>query len=81
MNQNIEQNLQEKVQQALDSIRPFLNNDGGDIELVSIEDDVVYVRLLGNCSGCHISASTMKLGVESTVKQFVPSIKEVVNVE
>lgn len=81
MNQNTEENLQEKVEQALESIRPFLNNDGGDIELVKIENDIVYVRLLGNCSGCHISASTMKLGVENTVKQFAPSIKEVVNVE
>lgn len=75
----MEENLQEKVEQALDSIRPFLKNDGGDIELVEIKDNVVYVKLLGNCSGCHISTSTMKLGVESTVKQFVPSIKEVIN--
>lgn len=76
----MEENLQEKVEQALDSIRPFLKNDGGDIELVEIKDNVVYVKLLGNCSGCHISTSTMKLGVESTVKQFVPSIKEVINI-
>lgn len=76
----MEENLQEKVEQALESIRPFLKGDGGDIELVEIKDNVVYVKLLGNCSGCHISTSTMKLGVESTVKQFVPSIKEVINI-
>ena len=81
MNQEIEEKLKDKVQQALDSIRPFLKNDGGDIELIDIKEDVVYVRLLGNCSGCHISNSTMKLGVENTVKQFVPSIKEVINIE
>ena len=81
MNQEIEKKLKDKVQQALDSIRPFLKNDGGDIELIDIKEDVVYVRLLGNCSGCHISNSTMKLGVENTVKQFVPSIKEVINIE
>ena len=81
MNQEIEENLEDKVQQALDSIRPFLKNDGGDIELIDIKEDIVYVRLLGNCSGCHISNSTMKLGVENTVKQFVPSIKEVINIE
>jgi len=69
MNQEIEEKLKDKVQQALDSIRPFL------------KEDIVYVRLLGNCSGCHISNSTMKLGVENTVKQFVPSIKEVINIE
>lgn len=76
----MEENLQEKVEQALESIRPFLNRDGGDIELVEIKDNVVYVRLLGNCSGCHISTSTMKLGVENTVKQYVPSIEKVINI-
>lgn len=81
MNQETEEKLKDKVQQALDSIRPFLKNDGGDIELIDIKEDIVYVRLLGNCSGCHISNSTMKLGVENTVKQFVPSIKEVINIE
>lgn len=75
----MEENLKERVQQALDSIRPFLKNDEGDIELVEIKDKVVYVRLLGNCSGCHISASTMKLGVENTIKQYAPDIVEVVN--
>ena len=80
MSQNTEETLQEKVEQALESIRPFLKNDGGDIELIEIKDEVVYVKLLGNCSGCHISASTMKLGVENTVKQFVPNIKEVINI-
>lgn len=79
MSKNTEGNLQKKVEQALESIRPFLRNDGGDIELVKIKDGVVYVKLLGNCSGCHISTSTMKLGVENTVKQFAPDIKEVVN--
>ena len=81
MNQETEEKLKDKVQQALDSIRPFLKNDGGDIELIDIKEDIVYVRLLGNCSGCHISNSTMKLGVENKVKQFVPSIKEVINIE
>lgn len=76
----MEENLQEKVEQALESIRPFLKGDGGDIELVEIKDNVVYVKLLGNCSGCHISTSTMKLGVENTVKQYAPSIKEVINI-
>ena len=81
MNQETEEKLKDKVQQALDSIRPFLKSDGGDIELIDIKEDIVYVRLLGNCSGCHISNSTMKLGVENTVKQFVPSIKEVIIIE
>ena len=70
-----------KVMEALDSIRPFLNNDGGDIELVDVVDNKVMVKLQGNCQGCPMSFSTMKLGVENTIKQFAPSIKEVVRVE
>lgn len=81
MNQNMtEENLNKKVEKALDSIRPFLNSDGGDIELVEIRDNIVYVKLLGNCCGCHINASTMKLGVENTVKQYAPSIEQVINI-
>ena len=70
-----------KVMEALESIRPFLNNDGGDIELVDVVDNKVMVKLQGNCQGCPMSFSTMKLGVENTIKQFAPSIKEVVSLE
>ena len=70
-----------KVMEALETIRPFLNNDGGDIELVDVVDHTVLVKLQGNCQGCPMSFYTMKLGVENTIKQFVPSIKEVVSVD
>ncbi len=70
-----------KVIDALESIRPFLNKDGGDIELIKIEDNKVYVKLKGNCNGCPMSISTMKLGVENTIKQFAPEISEVLNIE
>jgi Fe-S cluster biogenesis protein NfuA len=70
-----------KVLEALESIRPFLVNDGGDIELIEVKDNKVFVKLIGNCNGCPMSFSTMKLGVENTVKQFVPEITEVINVE
>ncbi|MCW0479208.1 NifU family protein [Riemerella anatipestifer] len=73
--------LEVRVENALESIRPFLNKDGGDIELIKIEDTVVYVKLLGNCSGCPVSFSTMKLGVENTVKEKVSEITRVENVE
>lgn len=75
------ENIVTKVLEALESIRPFLNEDGGDIELIDVIEDKVYVRLLGNCSSCPISFSTMKLGVESTIKQYAPEIKEVLSVE
>lgn len=70
-----------KVMEALESIRPFLKNDGGDIELIDVKDQKVFVKLQGNCSGCPMSFSTMKLGVENTIKQFAPEILEVVNVD
>lgn len=70
-----------KVLNALESIRPFLNKDGGDIELVDVKDQKVYVKLHGNCNGCPMSFSTMKLGVETTIKQHAPEILEVLNIE
>ena len=70
-----------KVMEALESIRPFLNRDGGDIELVDVKDNKVFVKLQGNCNGCPMSFSTMKLGVENTIKQYAPEIEEVLNID
>ena len=70
-----------EIEKALDEIRPFLQSDGGNIEFVSIEDDIVKVRLLGNCIGCSVNQMTLKNGVEMTIKKYVPTIKEVVSVE
>lgn len=69
-----------KVLNALESIRPFLNKDGGDIELVNVESNIVTVKLLGNCVQCSMSLSTMKLGVEKKIKEFAPEILEVISV-
>lgn len=69
-----------KVLEALESIRPFLKNDGGDIELINVENDKVYVKLIGNCDGCPMSFSTMTLGVENTIRQYAPEVTEVINV-
>ncbi|WP_026451029.1 NifU family protein [Aequorivita capsosiphonis] len=75
------QELTIKVEQALDEIRPFLQNDGGDISLVSIDDDkVVNVQLLGACVGCSVNQMTLKSGVEMTIKKYAPQIERVVNV-
>lgn len=69
------------VEKALDEIRPFLNSDGGDISLVEIIDDKhVKVRLEGACTSCSLSISTMKAGVETTIKKFVPQIETVENI-
>jgi len=66
---------------ALDEIRPFLNSDGGDISLISIEDDKhVKVRLEGACISCSVNQMTLKAGVETTIKKYVPQIETVVNI-
>ena len=71
--------LHDKVELALNNIRPFLQSDGGDIELVEITEDLIAkVKLVGACESCKMSASTMKAGVESTIKNFVPEIVSVV---
>lgn len=69
------------VEKALDEIRPFLESDGGNISLVSIDNDrLVTVRLEGACVGCSVNQMTLKSGVEMTIKKYVPQIEQVVNV-
>ena len=78
---NTNKDLVTKIQQALDSIRPYLQTDGGDITFVELTDDnVVKVKLLGACNSCPMSIQTLKLGVEKAVQNFVPEIKEVIAV-
>ena len=73
--------LKDKVEKALVEIRPYLIKDGGDVDLVSIENDTVSIRFLGACTDCSINKMTLVNGVEATIKQFVPQIKEVVLVQ
>ena len=73
--------VKNEVIKALDRIRPYLQNDGGDITLVDIEDDkIVKVRLEGTCTNCSVNQLTLKSGVEMTVKEFVPQIEKVISV-
>ncbi|MBU2062695.1 NifU family protein [Flavobacterium frigidarium] len=70
-----------EVQKALEEIRPFLKSDGGDITLISIEEDKhVKVRLEGACTSCSVNQMTLKAGVETTIKKFAPQIETVVNI-
>jgi Fe-S cluster biogenesis protein NfuA len=74
--------LLKKVEEALDSIRPYLQTDGGDILIDEITDDlVVKVKLLGACKSCNLNFQTLKVGVEQTIKKAVPEIKAVISVE
>lgn len=69
------------IEKALEEIRPFLNSDGGDITLISIEDEKhVKVRLEGACTSCSVSQMTMRAGVETTIKRYAPQIETVENV-
>jgi Fe-S cluster biogenesis protein NfuA len=72
--------LKEQVEKILDKIRPSLRADGGDVELVDIEDNVVKVRLTGACGGCPMSQMTLKMGIERVLKKDLPEIKEVIAV-
>jgi Fe-S cluster biogenesis protein NfuA len=73
--------LRLNIEKALDEIRPFLQSDGGDISLISIDNDSsVKVRLEGACVGCSVNQMTLKSGVEMTIKKYAPQIQEVINV-
>ena len=73
--------LKEQVEKALEKVRPSLRADGGDVELVEVtEDGIVKVRLQGACRGCPMSQMTLKLGIERTLKQEIPEVKEVQSV-
>lgn len=73
--------LYRKIEEALDSIRPYLEADGGNVEIVEItEDQKLKIELKGACKTCHMSHMTMKSGIEETIKRAVPEIKEIISV-
>ena len=72
--------MKEKVEAALNKVRPALQADGGDVELVDVTDGVVKVRLTGACGGCPMSQMTLKMGIERHLKKELPEVKEVVSV-
>ncbi len=72
--------MKDKVTEVLDKIRPSLMRDGGDVELVDVNDGTVKVKLTGACGGCPMAAMTLKMGIEQILKKEIPEIKEVVAV-
>jgi len=72
--------LRERVAATLDTIRPSLQADGGDVELLGVVDGIVQVRLQGACHGCPMAAMTLQMGIERILKQQVPEVKGVENV-
>jgi Fe-S cluster biogenesis protein NfuA len=73
----VEMSITEQVQEVLDKLRPFLLRDGGDCELVDVEDGIVKLRLLGACGSCPSSTITLKAGIERALLEEVPGILEV----
>ena len=76
----MDENLKDRVGKILDSIRPMLMADGGNVKLVSIDDGVVRLQLQGACGSCPMSQMTLKMGIERELKRQIPEIKEVVSV-
>jgi Fe-S cluster biogenesis protein NfuA len=72
--------MRDKVEAVLAQIKPALQADGGDVELVDVTDGVVKLRLTGACSGCPMATITLKMGIERALKQQIPEVKEVVAV-
>ncbi|MBN2429494.1 MAG: NifU family protein [Deltaproteobacteria bacterium] len=73
--------MREKVEEILEKVRPYLQRDGGDVELVDVEEDgTVKVKLKGACGSCPMATMTLKMGIEKTLKEHIPEVKEVVQV-
>lgn len=72
--------IENKIKEILEKIKPFLNNDGGDVEFVKYEDGIVYIKLLGSCVDCPMADNTIKEMIEYTITFEIPEVKEVRNV-
>lgn len=72
-----EENLFQRVDRALDQIRPAIRMDGGEVELVEVEEGIAKVRMVGACGGCPMSTMTLKMGIERAIRQQVPEVKSV----
>ena len=81
MNATTNQEIIQKIEESIEQLRPFLKADGGDIQLLRVENNVAKVKLLGACQSCNMSAMTLKAGVEEAVKKAVPQITSVEAVE
>lgn len=69
-----------KIREIIERLRPFLMNDGGNIEFVSYEDNIVYVKMTGACANCHMLDLTLKSGIEAAIVEEVPDVTAVINI-
>ena len=75
MNEN-----EKKIKEIIEHLRPFLINDGGDIEFIKYENNIVYIKMMGACSNCNMLDLTLKEGIEAAIKSEIPSVLEVINI-
>lgn len=73
-------NIEEKIKELIEQIRPYLNMDGGDIEYIKYENNIVYIKLLGACTNCLMQDNTINDGLLSMFQEEIPEIKEIINV-
>lgn len=71
--------MEEKIKKVIDELRPYLINDGGNIEFIKYENNIVYIKMMGACADCMMLDYTLKDGIEQAIKEEVPEVKEVVN--
>ena len=74
------QNVEVTIKEIIDTLRPFLINDGGNIEFIKYEDNIVYIQMLGACSNCEMIDLTLKDGIEMAIKEEIPEVKKVINI-
>lgn len=75
-----QKSIENKIKEVIESIKPYLIYEGGNIDFVKYENNIVYIKLLGACANCQMIDVTLKDGIESTIKEEVPEVKEVINV-
>jgi len=73
-------NSEEKIKMIIDELRPYLMNDGGNIEFIKYENNIVYIKLSGACADCQMIDLTLKEGIEASIKEEVPEVLEVINI-
>ena len=81
MSKEKEKNIEEQIKEALESVRPFIIMDGGDIEFVKYEDKIVYIKFIGACTNCLYSDDTLENGIFETLKEAVPEVERVVKID
>lgn len=73
--------IEEKIKKVLDKIKPYLKNDGGDVEFIKFENGIAYVKLIGACSNCPLADNTLESGIETALINEIPEIIKVINIE